>query len=253
MDKSMRDRLNTSEKRLTEIDDLLLQPETSSDMNLFKKLSKERSQLEPIVDKYHEFCFAEQNKNDALLMCNDKDPEIVQMGKEELKKNEALIESIEEELRILLLPKDPNDGKDIIFEIKGAVGGDEANIFAGDLFRMYVRYCENKGWHVKILDESPTGVGGYSYVSFVVSGDDAYSRLKFESGVHRVQRVPKTEANGRIHTSTATVVVMPQVEANEVNINPADLKVDRYRSQGAGGQMLIKPNQQLELHIFQAE
>ena len=121
-----------------------------------------------------------------------------------------------------------------------AVGGEEANIFAGDLFRMYIRYCENKGWHVKILDESPTGVGGYSYVSFVVSGDDAYSRLKFESGVHRVQRVPKTEANGRIHTSTATVVVMPQVEANEVNINPADLKVDRYRSQGAGGQNVNK-------------
>ena len=140
----------------------------------------------------------------------------------------------------MLIPKDPNDGKDIIFEIKGAVGGDEANIFAGDLFRMYVRYCETKGWHVKILDENPTGVGGYSYVSFVVSGDDAYSRLKFESGVHRVQRVPKTEANGRIHTSTATVVVMPQVETNEININPADLKVDRYRSQGAGGQNVNK-------------
>ena len=240
MDKSMRDRLITSEKRLNEIDDLLLQPDTSSDMNLFKKLSKERSQLEPIVNKYHDFVYAEQNKNDALLMCNDKDAEIAQMGKEELKRNEALLEEIEAELKILLIPKDPNDGKDIIFEIKGAVGGDEADIFAGDLFRMYVRYCETKGWRVKVLDESPTGVGGYSYVSFVVSGDDAYSRLKFESGVHRVQRVPKTEANGRIHTSTATVVVMPQVETNEVNINPADLKVDRYRSQGAGGQNVNK-------------
>lgn len=240
MDKSMRDRLITSEKRINEIDELLLKPETTSDMNLFKKLNKERSQLEPIVDKYHEFVRAEQNKNDALLMCSDKDPEIAQMGKDELKANETLLEQIEADLKILLIPKDPNDGKDIIFEIKGAVGGDEADIFAGDLFRMYVRYCETKGWHVKVLDESPTGVGGYSYVSFVVSGDDAYSRLKFESGVHRVQRVPKTEANGRIHTSTATVVVMPQVETNEININPADLKVDRYRSQGAGGQNVNK-------------
>ena len=240
MDKNMHDRLVTSRKRIEEIDNLLLLPETTNDMNLFKKLNKERSQLEPIVEKFGEWEYADQNKNDALLMCSDKDPEIAQMGKEELNKNEALEESVEEELRVLLLPRDPNDGKDIIFEIKGAVGGDEANLFAGDLFRMYVRYCETKGWKVRIIDESPTGLGGYSYVQFVVSGDDAYSRLKFESGVHRVQRVPKTEANGRIHTSTATVVVMPQVETNEVNINPADLKVDRYRSQGAGGQNVNK-------------
>ena len=240
MDKNMHDRLAASEKRIKEIDELLLLPETSSDMKEFKKLNKERSVLEPIVDKYHEWTYAELNKNDALVMCGDSDPEISQMGKEELKKNEALLEKIEDELRILLIPKDPNDGKDIIFEIKGAVGGDEANIFAGDLFRMYTRYCESKNWKVKVVDESPTGLGGYSYVQFVVSGDDAYSRLKFESGVHRVQRVPKTEANGRIHTSTATVVVMPQVETNEVNINPADLKVDRYRSQGAGGQNVNK-------------
>ena len=194
MDKNMHDRLVASEKRLNEIDDLLLQPETSSDMNLFKKLNKERSQLEPIVEKFHEFSFALNNKNDALAMCGD--PEISQMGKEELKHNEALMEQIEEELKVLLIPKDPNDGKDLIFEIKGAVGGDEANIFAGDLFRMYQRYCEGKGWRVKIIDDSPVGVGGFSYIQFVVSGDDAYSRLKFESGVHRVQRVPKTEANG---------------------------------------------------------
>ncbi len=240
MDKNMRDRLVASEKRLHEIDDLLLLPETSSDMKEFKKLSKERSVLEPIVEKFQEWEYANNNKNDALIMCDDSDHEIAQMGKEELKKNEALLEQIEEELRILLIPKDPNDGKDIIFEIKGAVGGDEANIFAGDLFRMYTRYCENKGWKVKIVDESPTGLGGYSYVQFIVSGDDAYSRLKFESGVHRVQRVPRTEANGRIHTSTATVLVMPQVETNEININPADLRVDRYRSQGAGGQNVNK-------------
>lgn len=240
MDKSMFDRLNTSEKRLHEIDDLLLLPETTGDMREFKKLSKERSILEPIVEKFNEWKYADQNKKDALEMCNDSDPEISQMGKDELKKNEQLLEKIEEELKILLIPKDPNDGKDVIFEIKGAVGGDEANIFAGDLFRMYTRYCETKGRKYKIVDESPTGLGGYSYVQFVVSGEDAYSRLKFESGVHRVQRVPKTEANGRIHTSTATVVVMPQVETADVNINTADLRVDRYRSQGAGGQNVNK-------------
>lgn len=240
MDKNMHDRLATSKKRLEEIDELLLLPETSSDMNVFKKLSKERSNLEPIVEKFDEWTYADQNKEDALLMCGDADPEIAQMGKEELKRNEALLEKIEDELKILLIPKDANDGKDIIFEIKGAVGGDEANIFAGDLFRMYTRYCETKGWKVKIVDESPTGLGGFSYVQFVVSGDDAYSRLKFESGVHRVQRVPRTEANGRIHTSTATVMVMPQVETNEINIRTEDLRVDRYRSQGAGGQNVNK-------------
>lgn len=240
MDKNMHDRLVASDKRLKEIDELLLLPETSSDMREFKKLSKERSVLEPIVEKFNEWEYANTNKNDALLMCSDADSDIAQMGKEELKRNEQLLVDIEEKLRILLIPKDPNDGRDIIFEIKGAVGGDEANIFAGDLFRMYIRYCEMKGWKVKVVDESPTGVGGYSYVQFVVSGDDAYSRLKFESGVHRVQRVPRTEANGRIHTSTATVVVMPQVEMGDVNINPADLRVDRYRSQGAGGQNVNK-------------
>lgn len=240
MDKNMRDRLIASEKRLNEIDDLLLLPETTNDMNEFKRLNKERSSLEPIVEKFRSFVFAENNRNDALIMRNDKDPDMAQMGRDELKKNEAIMEQIEEELRILLLPKDPNDGKDIIFEIKGAVGGDEANLFAGDLFRMYLHYCESRGWKLKLIDESPTGIGGYSYVSFVVKGDDAYSRLKFESGVHRVQRVPKTEANGRIHTSTATVVVMPQVETNDINIRTEDLRVDRYRSQGAGGQNVNK-------------
>ena len=240
MDKNMLDRLVTSETRLKEVDALLLEDSTSRDMKLFKSLSKERSTLEPIVEKFHEFEQAENNHKDALVMANDSDPEISQMGKDEIKNSEEAMEKIVEELKILLIPKDPNDGKDIIFEIKGAVGGDEANIFAGDLFRMYLRYCDKEGYKVKIIDESPCGVGGYSYVSFVVSGDDAYSHLKYESGVHRVQRVPKTEANGRIHTSTATVVVMPQVEVNEVEIRTEDLRVDRYRSQGAGGQNVNK-------------
>ena len=164
MDKNMHDRLVVSEKRLNEIDDLLLQPETSSDMNLFKKLNKERSQLEPIVEKFHEFSFALNNKNDALAMCGDSDPEISQMGKEELKRNEALMEQIEEELRVLLIPKDPNDGKDLIFEIKGAVGGDEANIFAGDLYRMYTRYAEKQGWKTEIMNADEGTAGGFSQI-----------------------------------------------------------------------------------------
>lgn len=240
MDKNMHDRLEASQKRLKEIDELLLDNNVCSDMKQFKSLSKERAQLEPIVAKFLEYQSCEQNREDALLMSNDRDQEISALGKEEFKSCSEKLSLIEDQIRILLIPKDPNDGKDVIFEIKGAVGGDEANIFAGDLFRMYVKYCEAKNWKLKVIDESPCGVGGYSYIQFVVSGETAYSRLKFESGVHRVQRVPKTEANGRIHTSTATVVVMPQVEVNEININPSDLRVDRYRSQGAGGQNVNK-------------
>ena len=240
MDKNMHDRLVTSKERLNEIDELLLDPEVGGDMNKFRELSKERSKLAPIVEKFDEYTYASQNKEDALVMSNDSDPEISSMGKEEFKKYEEEVVKIEEELKILLIPTDPNDGKDIIFEIKGAVGGDEANIFAGDLFRMYIKYCDSKKRSYKIIDESPCGVGGYSYIQFVVSGDDAYSHLKFESGVHRVQRVPRTEANGRIHTSTATVVVMPKIEVNEINIRTEDLRVDRYRSQGAGGQNVNK-------------
>jgi len=240
MDKNMEDRLIASKKKLDEINNILEDPLVTSDLKRFKELNKERSYLEPIVEKYNEYLFSKKNQDDALEMMNDSDEEISLMAKEEFKNSWENILKIEEEIKILLIPQDPNDGKDIIFEIKGAVGGDEADIFAGDLFRMYIKYCDSKGFKYKILDENPCGVGGYSYISFIVSGDDAYSHLKYESGVHRVQRVPKTEANGRIHTSTATVVVMPKLEVNDVNIRTEDLKVDRYRSQGAGGQNVNK-------------
>jgi len=240
MDKNMEDRLIASKKKLDEINNILEDPLVTSDLKRFKELNKERSYLEPIVEKYNEYLFSKKNQDDALEMMNDSDEEISLMAKEEFKNSGENILKIEEEIKILLIPQDPNDGKDIIFEIKGAVGGDEADIFAGDLFRMYIKYCDSKGFKYKILDENPCGVGGYSYISFIVSGDDAYSHLKYESGVHRVQRVPKTEANGRIHTSTATVVVMPKLEVNDVNIRTEDLKVDRYRSQGAGGQNVNK-------------
>ncbi|MFA6755383.1 MAG: peptide chain release factor 1 [Bacilli bacterium] len=236
----MYDRLVISEKRMNEIDGLLLKEETTRDINFFKKISKERSQLEPIVAKFLEWKKAEQNRNDALQMSKDSDPEMQELAKDELKNATEQEETIVGELKILLIPKDPNDGKDIIFEVKGAVGGDEANIFAGDLFRMYSKYCDSKGWKLKVVDDNPSGMGGFSYIQFIISGSNAYSRLKFESGVHRVQRVPKTEANGRIHTSTATVVVMPQVEVQEYPIKTEDLRIDRYRSQGAGGQNVNK-------------
>lgn len=240
MNKNMYDRLIATEKRLKEIDDLLIKEEVIKDNNRFRELNIEHSELEPLVEKFQEFKYADSNREDALVMANDKDVEISSMGKEELKYNTELCQKIEDELTIMLLPKDPNDGKDIIFEIKGAVGGDEANIFAGDLFRMYSHYCDSNGWNLKIIDENPSENGGFSYIQFVISGSNAYSHLKFESGVHRVQRVPKTEAGGRIHTSTSTVIVMPKVELGHVEIRNEDLKVDTYRSSGAGGQNVNK-------------
>ena len=162
------------------------------------------------------------------------------MGKEEVKRLQAENEKLIEELRELLLPKDPNDDKNIIVEIRGAAGGDEANIFAGDLFRMYTRYAESQGWKIQMMDEYPSEAGGFSQVSFMIKGKMVYSKLKFESGAHRVQRVPRTEASGRIHTSTATVLVMPEAEEIDVEINPNDLQVDTYHSQGAGGQNVNK-------------
>src|SRR5574344_1573315 len=193
MEKNMYDRLVATEKRLNEIDQLLLSPEVTRDNNRFRDLNIERSELDPIVQKFHEFVYADKNKQDALVMANDKDPEINAMGKDELKNNTDLCDKITDELKVMLLPKDPNDGKDVIFEIKGAVGGDEADIFAGDLFRMYSHYCDKEGWKLKVVDTGEGAAGGFSYIQFIVSGSNAYSRLKYEGGVHRVQRVPKTD------------------------------------------------------------
>lgn len=173
-------------------------------------------------------------------MIKDSDAEISELAKMEIKRIEDEQIVLESELKELLLPKDPNDDKNIIVEIRGAVGGDEANIFAGDLFRMYTRYAETQGWKIQMLDENPSEAGGFAAVSFKISGKRVYSKLKFESGAHRVQRVPKTEASGRIHTSTATVLVMPEAEEIDIEINPNDLQVDTYHSQGAGGQNVNK-------------
>ena len=233
-------RLNQAKERLKDIDLKLEDPDVVKDLDAFRKLSKEKANLDPIIEKYDEYIKLVSDREDALLMLKDSDEEIIKFAKETIDNIDKELIDIEEQLKILLVPKDPNDDKNIVVEIRGAVGGDEANIFAGNLFRMYVKYAEKKGWKLQLIDESPSGVGGYSLVSFMIKGEGVYSRLKFESGAHRVQRVPKTEANGRIHTSTATVLVMPEAEEIDITINNADLHVDTYRSQGAGGQNVNK-------------
>ena len=240
MESSMRNRLEVAIKRLEEIDRELISEDIMKNLSHFREISKERSNLEPQVEAYLKYKKNEEDIEGAKEMSQDSDPEIAEMGKEEIKRLEDEQEKLEVELTELLLPKDPNDDKNIIVEIRGAVGGDEANIFAGDLFRMYTRYAEAQGWKIQLMDENPSEAGGFASVSFMIKGKRVYSKLKFESGAHRVQRVPKTEASGRIHTSTATVLVMPEAEEIDIDINPNDLQVDTYHSQGAGGQNVNK-------------
>ena len=240
MEESMRNRLEVAIKRLEEIDRELMDENIMKDIKHFREISKERANIEPQVTSYLSYKKLEENLKDALEMSHDSDPDISEMAKEEVKTIQEQLPILEQQIKKLLLPKDPNDDKNIIVEIRGAVGGDEANIFAGDLFRMYTRYAEAQGWKIQMLDEYPSEAGGFSMVSFKISGKMVYSKLKFESGAHRVQRVPRTEASGRIHTSTATVLVMPEAEEIDIEINPNDLQVDTYHSQGAGGQNVNK-------------
>ncbi len=241
MEDSMRKRLEVVKKRYEEIEEELADPAIGDDVKKLTDLSKERASLEKPYEAYAKYRKLESDAKDALeLISSGEDPELVEVLKEERKEMLNEMEKMEEELKIQLIPADPNDSKNIIVELRGAVGGDEANIFAGDLFRMYTRYCEEQGWKLQYIDGEEGSSGGYSFVSFMVKGENVYSKLKFESGAHRVQRVPKTEASGRIHTSTATVLVMPEAEEVDVKIDPADLKVDTYRSQGAGGQNVNK-------------
>ncbi len=230
----MFERLDAIENKYIALNEELLKPETLSNLDRTRELSKEMSELSETVEKYKEYKQVKSNLEEAKLMADD--PELGEIAEEEIKELEPKIEELTHELEILLIPKDPNDGKNVIVEIRGAAGGDEANIFAGDLFRMYQKYAEREGWKTTILDASEGAAGGFAQIEFMVKGDNVYSKLKYESGSHRVQRVPVTEANGRIQTSTATVLVMPEVEDVQIDINPNDLRIDVYCASGHGGQ-----------------
>ena len=236
----MFERLNNIESRYNELTNELNKPEVLSDFNMVKKLSKEQKNLEEIVEKYNELKKCMQDIEDAKEL--SKDPDMHEAAMEEIENEQLHHDNIVKELEILLLPKDPNDDKDIIMEIRGAAGGDEANIFAGDLFRMYSKYVERQGWKLEILHEVEGAAGGYSQIECVIRGENVYSKLKFESGSHRVQRVPETESGGRVHTSTATVLVMPEIDLDEIEIKESDLKIDVYHSSGAGGQSVNTSN-----------
>lgn len=233
----MFDQLDIVEERYEQLNELLSDPEVVSDSDKLRKYSKEQSELQKTVEVYRQYKQVKEDLEDIDLMLNDtSDEDEIEMLKEEASELKAQIPSFEEELKLLLIPKDPNDDKDVIVEVRAAAGGDEASIFAGDLFRMYTKYAEANRFKTEIVEATESDHGGYKEISFSVSGDGAYSKLKFENGAHRVQRVPETESGGRIHTSTATVAVLPEVEDVEIEIRNEDLKIDTYRSSGAGGQ-----------------
>ncbi|HEY9278740.1 MAG TPA: peptide chain release factor 1 [Eoetvoesiella sp.] len=239
MKNSMHNRLEHLARRLIEIDALLAEPEIASDMDRYRKLSRERSELEPVVVAFTAYTATEGDIATAQEMMGD--PEMKSMAEEELKLGKAKLEELAADLQILLLPRDPDDGRSVFLEVRAGTGGDESALFAGDLLRMYSRYAEEKGWRVELMSESEAEVGGYKEVIARIDGDGVYGRLKFESGAHRVQRVPETETQGRIHTSACTVAILPEAdELSDIVINSSDLRVDTFRASGAGGQHINK-------------
>lgn len=248
MKASIQTKLDVLKERHEEIAALLGDPEIISDQNRFRDLSREYSQLEPVVVAYNDYSATTEDLESAKEMANDSDPEMRDMAKEEVAGAEKKIESLEDELQKLLLPRDPRDANNVFLEIRAGTGGDEAAIFAGDLFKMYSRYAESQGWRVELVSQRDGDHGGYKEIVARLIGDGVFSKLKFESGAHRVQRVPETESQGRVHTSAATVAILPEVEqVEEIQINPADLRVDTFRASGAGGQHINKTDSAIRL------
>ncbi|KSU60513.1 peptide chain release factor 1 [[Bacillus] enclensis] len=233
----MYDRLQAVEDRYDKLNELLSDPEIVNDPKKLREYSKEQSDIQATVEAYREYKDISQQFKDAKAMLDEKmDADMREMVKEEVSELEEQIHALEERLKILLIPKDPNDDKNVIMEVRGAAGGDEAALFAGDLYRMYSRYAESQGWKIEVMEATSTGVGGYKEIIFMITGNGAYSKMKYENGAHRVQRVPETESGGRIHTSTATVACLPEAEEVEVDIHEKDIRVDTFASSGPGGQ-----------------
>lgn len=235
----MRARLEQLSQRLLELDAILAEPDTVQDMDRFRKLSRERSEIDPVVALFQRYTQTEADLATALDMLSD--PDMKDLGEEEMKVAKQTLLDLEAELQVALLPKDPDDGRSVFLEIRAGTGGDESAIFSGDLFRMYSRYAEQQGWRVEIVSENPSELGGYREIIARIEGEGVYGRLKYESGAHRVQRVPETESQGRVHTSACTVAILPEAdELAEVVLNPADLRIDTFRASGAGGQHINK-------------
>ena len=232
----MFNRLALVEERYNDINEMLQDPAVTCNVKKMTQLMKELRSLEKTVNTYQEYKKVVKSLEELKMLAKEDDPEIAEMAQMELEELNGKDEQLIEELKILLLPKDENDDKNVIMEIRGAAGGEEANIFAADLFRMYSRFAESKGWKIEVMDSQETGLGGFSQIGFMVSGDSVYSFLKYESGAHRVQRIPVTESNGRIQTSTATVLVMPEAEETEVELNMEDVRIDTFCASGPGGQ-----------------
>ena len=241
----MFEKLEAVEKRYEELTKIISDPEVIANQTEWQKAMKEHASMEEIVLKFREYKKIKQSMEEAEELMQD--PDMKELAEEEYYASKEKLPKLEEELKVLLIPKDPDDDKNIICEIRAGAGGEEAALFAGTLFRMYTMYAEKKHWKLEILNENETGLGGYKEISFMITGKGVYSRLKFESGVHRVQRVPDTESSGRIHTSTATVAVLPVVEDVEIEINPADIKMEVFRSSGAGGQHINKTSSAVRL------
>jgi peptide chain release factor 1 len=242
-------RLEIFDKRYNELEKRMYESDVVSDPETYRKVMQEYAQIEPVVKKYREYQAAQSTIEDslAILSDSDSDEELRELASTEMDDAKRSLPVLEEELKILLLPKDPNDERNVIVEIRGGTGGEESSLFAYDLFRMYSMYSERRGYKIEVVSLNETGLGGYKEVSFIVSGAGAYSRFKFESGTHRVQRVPQTESSGRIHTSAATVAVLPEADDVEVDINPNDLEIDTFRSSGAGGQHINKTSSAIRI------